>query len=488
MSILSAYDKEQVLYFFEEICKIPHGSGNEKGISDFIYNFGKSKDFYSRQDEFLNVVIKKNGTAGYENSPAVIFQSHIDMVCQKDSDIEIDFTKDPINIVVDGDFIKAKGTTLGADNGIGVAYMMALLDSDTIAHPPLEMIFTTEEETGLCGAINLDVSDIDGRQLVNLDTEEIGILMAGCSGGQRIQIDVPIKWEEITPDYVAYNLKVSGTNGGHSGADIILQGANSNCLIGRILYELQQNIDFKLQKISGGTVDNAICRETSSIIYIKKSDEEKAKNIVADFSKALINEYESEEKNILINIKIYDNTKNTESKKVVSDETKEKFINCMVLIPYGVQSMAMGLGGIVESSNNIGIIETTDEFISIHNALRSSVKSRLDVLANKIYTIAKLNGSIATNSNAYPGWKFNPNSKIVDKFKEVYTTMYDKEPIVTAIHAGLECGLFGEKIEGLDMISIGPEMYDVHTTRERVVISTIFEIWDLIKATLKEMK
>lgn len=485
MSILSGYDKENVFYFFEEICKIPHGSGNEKKISDYILNFGKERNLNCRQDELFNVVIKKEGTKGYENKSPIIFQSHIDMVCQKDSDVEHDFLNDGINIVVDGDFITANGTTLGADNGIGVAYMMALLDSKNIAHPPLEMIFTTEEETGLCGAIGLDVSDIKGKQLINLDTEEWGVLMAGCSGGQRVQINIPIENEEIEKDYTAYKLKVGGVNGGHSGADIILQGGNANCILARVLWELEKKLQYKLSTISGGTVDNAICREAEAVIFAKVSSKvsyEEIQKIVKEFEEIIISEYEVDEQNIIISIE-----KTESNLKCLSQKNKEQFINCMMLIPYGVQTMASGLGNIVESSNNIGIIEMNDDEISIHSAVRSSVKSRLEIIVDKIHTIAKLNDAVAVNSNGYPGWKFNPNSELVSKFKKVFFDMYNEEPVVTAIHAGLECGLFGEKIPNLDMISIGPEMYDVHTTRERVHIESTFKIWELVKATLKEL-
>lgn len=485
MSILSAYDKEQVLYFFEEICKIPHGSGNEKAISDYILNIGKENNFYCRQDEFLNVVIKKDGTTEYENLSPIIFQSHIDMVCQKNSDVEHDFLNDPIDLVIDGDFITANGTTLGADNGIGVAYMLALLLSKDIPHPPLEMVFTTEEETGLCGAIGLDVSDIKGKQLINLDTEEWGILMAGCSGGQRVQIDIPTIWEEIPSDYVAYCLKVSGLDGGHSGADIHLQRGNSNCIIGRVLYEIKQNFSYKLSDIHGGTVDNAICRETNSTIFIHKDNVSEIENIVLNFKKIVIEEYEFVDKNINISMSKSDTT----PKSVLSDDTTASIINSLLLIPYGVQSMVMGgEADMVESSNNIGIIEMNDDIISIHNAVRSSVKSRLDIIVNQIHTIAKLNGATAIDSNGYPGWKFNPNSEIVNHFAEVFTSMHGEKPEIMAIHAGLECGLFGEKIDGLDMISIGPEMYDVHTPKERVSITSIFKIWELIKESLKLMK
>lgn len=484
--MLSNLDKDNVLYFFQEICKIPHGSGNEKGISDYIAKQGTDRNLYVRQDEFFNVVIKKPATKGCENIAPVILQGHIDMVCQKDNDIDIDFLKDPINIVVKDDFIMAKGTTLGADNGIAVAYMLALLDIENIKHPPLELVFTSEEETGLCGAIGLDVSDLESKRLINLDTEEEGYLIAGCSGGKRVMVSLPTeKATEIPKDYKVYEIKITGLQGGHSGADIGLQLANSNCLTGRLLNLLNEEFEYNLISVNGGTVDNAICKETVTLIATLDSNYNSLVKLINDFKEVVKIEYAFEEKNIQVILK---ESKLPEKFSILTNEVKENFINTMLLLPYGVQTMCTSLVNIVESSNNIGIIETKENVIEIHNAIRSSTKSRLDFLSEKVHCIAKVNGCTATDSNEYPGWAYDKDSKIISHFQKIYKDMNGKDPITTVIHAGLECGLFSEKIENLDTISIGPEMYDVHTTRERVCISSIFRVWEYLKEVLNKME
>ena len=484
MNVLNGLGTDKVFYYFEEICDIPHGSFHEKALSDYIVSFAKERGLYYRQDERYNVVIKKPGSKGYENAPALIIQGHIDMVCEKNADTEHDFLTEPLKLYIDGDFIKAKGTTLGADNGIAVAYMLAILDNDTMEHPPVECVFTVEEEIGMGGATDFDAFDLEGKRFLNMDTEEEGHLMVSCCGGRRMRMYLPAERQAAPADKKAFIIRIRGLKGGHSGADIHLQRASANVLLGRLLHELKEAAAYDLVRADGGNMDNAICRESEAVLFIDPAAEKAVADMVAKLEKTFQDEYKERENGITITMEAV----SEEIKEILTEETKDHIIAMLLLLPYGVQTMDCSMEGLVESSSNIGILRTEEEHIFIDNAVRGSVESRKEVICQKIEALGALCGAKVVGVNDYPGWQYNPDSKLLEIFKEVYTEKFGEAPKVVAIHAGLECGLFAKKIEGLDLISCGPDMFDVHTPDERLSISSTIRVWEYLKDVLKRLK
>lgn len=484
MNVLEHLEPKEVFTFFEEISNIPRGSGNEKAISDYIVNFAKKRGLYYRQDKANNVLITKKGTLHYETAPTLIIQGHMDMVCEKNADTKHDFLVDPLELKVEGDYVSAKGTTLGADNGIAVAYALALLDSDTIVHPPLEVIITTDEEVGMQGAYAFDASDLKGKLFLNLDSEEEGKFLVSCCGGKRATIILPIERETIPQWGIAAIVKIKGLKGGHSGTDIHLQRANANKLLARVLSFLNEQYDIRIATINGGSMDNAICREAEAAIAVKKEDFNNIKQTLKEIEETFQKEYRDCDDGITI---LFD-TLNESVEKVLTVDTAEKAISVLILIPYGVVTVNLAVNGLVESSSNIGIVKTNEDSITFASAVRSSVISRKYMIFDEIKSIAKLVGGKAVSSSEYPAWEYNPDSKLLKLFQEVYQDIYQKEADVEAIHAGLECGLFAQKVEGLDLISMGPNMYDVHTPDEKISISSVVRVWDFLKEVLKRIK
>lgn len=482
MKVLHHLGCDNVFDYFEQICKIPHGSFHEKALSDYIVAFAKERGFYCRQDERNNVLIKKPGTAGYEASPALILQGHIDMVCDKNADVSHDFLTEGLHIYIDGDYIKARGTTLGADNGIAAAYMLALLDAKDIPHPPLECVFTVEEEIGMGGATDFDAFDLEGKRFLNMDTEEEGHLMVSCCGGRRMRMYLPAERTAADAQKKAYRLSIRGLKGGHSGADIHLQRASANVLMGRLLLELREKTDFDLVSVDGGNMDNAICREAAAVVLLSSAEEGTA--VLAQMQEIFRREYKDRESDILLAMEAV-----TEAvPQVLTAEVRDNVIALLQLLPYGVQTMDTNMEGLVESSSNIGIVKTTEEHIYIDNAVRGSVESRKDAICKKIAVLGELCGAEVVGVNDYPGWQYNPDSKLLEIFKEAWIEKFGKEPKVVAIHAGLECGLFAEKIPDLDLISLGPDMYDVHTPDERLSISSTIRVWEYLKMVLQKLQ
>lgn len=482
MKVLHHLGCDNVFDYFEQICKIPHGSFHEKALSDYIVAFAKERGFYCRQDERNNVLIKKPGTAGYEASPALILQGHIDMVCDKNADVSHDFLTEGLHIYIDGDYIKAKGTTLGADNGIAAAYMLALLDAKDIPHPPLECVFTVEEEIGMGGATDFDAFDLEGKRFLNMDTEEEGHLMVSCCGGRRMRMYLPAERMAADAQKKAYRLSIRGLKGGHSGADIHLQRASANVLMGRLLLELREKTDFDLVSVDGGNMDNAICREATAVVLLSSAEEGAA--VLAQMQEMFRREYKDRESDILLAMEAV-----TEAvSQVLTAEVRDNVIALLQLLPYGVQTMDTNMEGLVESSSNIGIVKTTEEHIYIDNAVRGSVESRKNAICKKIAVLGELCGAEVVGVNDYPGWQYNPDSKLLEIFKEAWIEKFGKEPKVVAIHAGLECGLFAEKIPDLDLISLGPDMYDVHTPDERLSISSTIRVWEYLKMVLQKLQ
>lgn len=483
LDALKKLDGYKVFEFFHEINQIPRGSGNEQAVSDWLVKFAKDRKLEVKQDKFNNIIIKKSGTTGYEKAKTVILQGHMDMVCEKEKDSNHDFMKDPIAFIVEGDTLRADKTTLGADNGIAVAMALAVLDSKDIPHPPLEALFTTAEETSMGGANGLDTKDIKGDILLNIDSEEEGVFCTGCAGGKQLEFQLPIKWENITSSQKVFALSVRGLTGGHSGMEINKERGNANKLLARVLHNFGKKFKYNIVKISGGSKHNAIPREAVACIVL--DDEAEAKKIIKSYQKIFENElYGIDEK-----VEVHFEPCNESHTKMFSDKTTENIVNILLLSTHGVINMSQTLKGLVQTSNNLAIIETTTDKVKVVCAIRSSIKSWKEAVADEFTVIAKLCGADIVVLDTYPEWQYAPKSPIRDLFVKVYKKEFGKEPEVTAIHAGLECGLFSEKFNGrLDQISFGPNIYDVHTAKEHTSVSSIDRTWKFLKAVLKELK
>lgn len=474
-----------VFKYFEEISQIPRGSGNERQVSDYLVGVGNSLGLEVIQDSALNVIIKKPGTPGYENAPTTILQGHMDMVCEKNKDTVHDFEKDPIRLRIDGDYIYATGTTLGADNGIAIAYALAILASNDIPHPPLEVFITTDEETGMGGAMTVNPRHLSGKILINLDSEEEGYLLVSCAGGIRNKISLQIQWEEPKENLAFLEIRVRGLKGGHSGMEINQERGNSNKIMGRILMSLLQTIDFRLASLSGGSKNNAIPREHDARILVEKSKIELVKERIELWNKTLKNEFKTADSGARVEFEVLDD----KCDKVFSKHSTEKAVKLLYLIPNGVNTMSVDIEGLVESSTNLGVVTTTDTFVEYDSAARSSVGSLKEELIVRTRSIAELLGAELSTSGNYPEWQYNPNSKIRTICQKVYKEMTGEDAKILAIHAGLECGLFTERLgSDVDMISFGPNMYDVHTPNEHLSISSVKNVWDFLLNVLKELK
>lgn len=483
MKILQNLEPKAVFQYFEEISNIPRGSGNEKGISDYLLNFGKELGLESIQDEALNVIIKKPGTPGYENAPTVIIQGHMDMVCEKNNGVEHDFEKDPLKLRIVDDYIYATDTTLGADNGIAVAYAMAILASNDIPHPPIEVLLTTDEETGMSGAMAINKEHIDGKILINLDNEEEGYLLVSCAGGIRSNATIDVNYQAIN-DKKLIKINISGLKGGHSGMDIIKERGNSNKILGRILKGLLREVKFNLVSLNGGSKNNAIPREAEAVIAINVNDENIVVDIINNWNTIISNELRAQDPGLKIEASIYSNNEGKE----FTDECTSKVVNLLYLYPNGINTKSTEIEGLVESSTNLGVLTTVDNKVIFDSAIRSSVPSLKEEIVLRSKTIVELLGGDFSTTSDYPAWEYNPNSKIREICQNVHKEMYGKEAEIVAIHAGVECGLFNEKLGNLDMISFGPNLYDVHTPDEHMSISSVRNCYEYLKAILKEIK
>lgn len=473
----------KVLNHFEEISKIPRGSGNEKEISNYLVNFAKELGLEVIQDEALNVIIKKPASKGYENAPTVIIQGHLDMVCEKNKDTIHDFLKDPIELIVKEDSIYANGTTLGADDGIAVAYAMALLEDDKIEHPSLEILLTTDEETGMTGAMAVSKENLNGKILINIDTEEDGYLLVSCAGGIRTKSSIKIERENINEEKL-YTISIRGLKGGHSGTEINKERGNSNKLMGRFLMDCHEKIELSLVSIEGGSKNNAIPREADAIIAVNEQDNDKLFSLVEKWNEIFKKELEGKDEGIKLSI----SENNEDIKDKFTKESTEKTIKLLYLYPNGVNTMSGNIENLTESSTNLGIVKTTKEYVEFDSAVRSSIMTLRDDIVRKIKEITKLIGGEFESNAGYPAWEYKKESKIRDICQKVYKDMTGKEPIVYAIHAGVECGLFEERLGDLDMISFGPDIKDAHTPNENLSISSTENVWYYLLEVLKNIK
>ncbi len=475
--VLEGLKPEKVFYYFEEISQIPRGSGNEKEISDYLYNLAKSKGWEVIQDEWLNIIIKKPASKGYENAPVVMLQGHMDMVCEKNEGVEHDFEKDPIKLrIIDGN-IYATETTLGADNGIAVAYALAVLDSDDLSHPALEVLITTDEEKGLTGADKVDGSLFKSKYLLNLDSEDEGVFTCGCAGGCEVKLRIPTEYQKSKMP--AFRISVKGLSGGHSGTDIDKEKGNANKILGRILNDIFDISE--LISISGGSKGNAIPREAQAVIA--SDNIEQVINKVTDWNEILKNEYAFTDSSV----EVYLDALNYEEYPL-KKEVFRKTVSAVNLIPNGALSLSTVIN-LVISSNNLGVITQDEEFITVHNQARSSVST---LLTHNVAPVMKQIGEAldieCIVGGYYLGWEYAKESKIRDICTDTYRQVYGKEAKVEAIHAGLECGLLMEKIDGLDAISMGPNAYDVHSPDEHISIQSIENVYNLLCEILKRIK
>lgn len=480
MSKLNNLNTQRVFYYFEKISSIPRGSGNMKGIAQFCVDFAKGHSLKYIRDDADNVVIYKNGTADYENSEPIILQGHLDMVCQKTDDCNIDFLKDGLQLYIDGDFIKARGTTLGADNGIAVAMVLAILESSDIAHPPIEAVFTTDEEVGMIGARALDMSVLRGRKMINLDSEEDGTVTVSCAGGSDFRVNIPLEFNNKYGTKIT--LKLKGLKGGHSGVEIHKGRVNANILAGRILNHLKNICDFDIITVNGGDKSNAIPNSFTAELCAYN---------VADFSAnaekyfdIVKNEICYREKDFTAEVIVGSDSEYA----VFSDEIKNKIIFTLLCVPDGVCVMSADIEGLVETSLNLGILKTEKDNIILHFALRSNKQSALVFLEEKLAAFFVSQNLCYETFGHYPPWEYKENSCLREIYKQTYNELYGKEPSVEAIHAGLECGVFASGIKDFDCIAIGPALYDVHTTREKLSISSTENLFNLIIKILEKLK
>lgn len=481
MAVLSDLEPKEVFSYFEKISSIPRASYHEEKISNYCAEFARKHDLEYIQDELKNIIIIKEATPGYEQEEPVIIQGHLDMVCEKKPDCDIDFDTDGIRIMIDGDDLAADGTTLGGDDGIAIAYALAILASDTIEHPRLEVIFTVAEEVGMEGASGIDVSMLKGRRLLNLDSEEEGIFLAGCAGGAGMKCRLPVHC--VSMKGTSVEITIHGLNGGHSGTEINKGRANANVLMGRLLVELAKHVTYHLASLEGGRKDNAIPRESKAILCLAEKDLDTLEQVIMKIQKDLSNEYAVTDKDVNITLE----KENAEIPFQMLDDASTRrallFINAM---PNGVQAMSADVEGLVETSLNLGILELNYQEMILSYAVRSSVSSAKEALLDKMAYLTESLGGSVERSGDYLAWEYKRDSAFRDKLAAVYERMYGKPPVIQAIHAGLECGLLAGKLPGLDCISIGPDMQDVHTTEEKLNIPSTKRVWDFILEVLKE--
>lgn len=481
MAVLE-FEPKEVFSYFEKICSMPHGSGNTEIISNYLVEFAKKQGLSYVQEPCGNVVIYKEASKGYENAPTVIIQGHMDMVCEKEPEAKIDFKKDGLKLNTQGDYIFAEHTTLGGDDGIAVAYALAVLASDTIEHPALEVVITVDEEVGMLGATALDGSLLKGKMLLNIDSEDEGILTTSCAGGVVMEVSLP--FQTVPVEGVCYEILLDGLQGGHSGVEIHKERVNANIMMGRILFELSQKLGYGLETISGGLKDNAIPRAARAVIWLEEKGEAVLENTLKELQQVLRNEYHASDKELSI----------TANKLPVSQGVmlhpgdKEKTIFLLRQLPNGVQKMSMDIPELVETSCNLGILKTTGEEVALEISVRSSVESEKWEVCDKIAYLTEFLGGNWETKGDYAGWEYNPDSKLQKIMVDVFEKMYGKTPKLEAIHAGLECGILKSKVEELECISFGPDILDIHTPKERLSISSTKRVWEYLVEVLKHIK
>lgn len=479
---LEAIDYKNVLYYFSELSAIPHGSGNTKGLADYLENFLKERDIRYIRDTADNIICYKPATPGYEKLQTVILQGHMDMVCAKETDSTHDFFKDGIRLQTDGEWLFADKTTLGGDDGIAVAYCMALLSDETLRHPALEIVLTTDEETGMNGAKVLEASAFSGKYMINLDSEEENVVLCGCAGGARMTGKLPLK--RIPAAGTTVKVTVCGLAGGHSGVEIDKNRTNAILLLARYLFTLREQVPFLLADFSGGQKDNAIPREAEAVLLFPEGVSEEDRKTAEETAAALMAELRVAEPEVCLRFLVQEET--AEETAVLHPVSFEKLLCLLLHAPDGVQARSAEIPGLVESSLNLGVCRMGVQEISACWALRSSKRSYLSFLKEKLAYLIDFLGGDWQVSGEYPAWEYNEESRLREIYSDAYFSLTGKRPETAVIHAGLECGIFSEKIPGLDMIAIGPEMRDVHTPAEKLNIASALRIYRLLEKILAD--
>ena len=475
---LAGLEPAAVFGYFEEICSMPHGSGNTKQISDYLVNFAKSHDLRYIQDDADNVIIFGDATPGYEDHPAVILQGHMDMVCEQDSDCTIDMAKEGLDVTYEGNLVYAKGTTLGADNGIAVAMGMAILADKTIPHPPIELLITSDEEIGLLGAAAVDLSELKGRTLINLDSEGEGIFTVSCAGGCVANIGLPVERHAVYGPCI--RLVVDGLKSGHSGADIHRNRANANKVMGEFMSRIQKLMPLCLTSLSGGAKDNVIPGSCQATLVAMGINLERINGIAEQLQAEIREQYD--EPNATVQAFDVDALGGNS----LSTESTAKVISLLCAAPNGVQAWSKDIEGLVQTSLNMGVVKLGDK-MNVTLSVRSSVNSEKREVLDQLKKLAEMFDASYAEDGAYPAWEYKKESRLRDVMVSTYRDMFDKDAKVEAIHAGLECGLFSEKLPGLDCVSIGPQMHDIHTSRERLEIESTKRTWNFLLAVLKNL-
>ena len=475
---LSGLDPASVFAYFEELCAIPHGSGNTKPISDYLVRFAKEHDLRYIQDEANNVILFQEGTCGYEDHPPVILQGHMDMVCDKDADCPIDMEAEGLDVTHDGAYVFARGTTLGGDNGIAVAYALALLADKTIAHPPLEVVITVDEETGMFGAAGIDLSMLKGRTLINMDSEEEGVFTVSCAGGARGTVTLPVQRRAVYGPCV--RLVVEGLQGGHSGVEIHKNRANANKVMGELLSRVQKLMPLCITKLSGGSKDNVITHSCQVSLVMLGMNPERINEIAAQLEQEIRENYDEPD------VKICGENLDALGGNALSTEDTSKVIALLCAAPNGVQKWSEDIPGLVQTSLNLGVVRLEEE-LQMAFAVRSSVNQEKRALLDKLKALAGFYDGSYSETGDYPAWEFKKESSLRHTMVRVYGEMFGKEPQVVAIHAGLECGILSDKLPGLDCVSIGPNMKDIHSSRERLDIASTERTWRFLKEVLKAL-
>ncbi len=479
MNRLDRYEPHKVFHFFEQICSIPHGSGNTDQIADFCVDFAKKRHLRYLRDAANNVILFKEASVGYENAPAVILQGHLDMVCAKTPDNTIDMATQGLQVIAEGDWIHAIDTSLGGDNGIAVAMALAILDDDTLSHAPLEVVLTTDEETGMDGAFALDATPLQGRRMLNLDSEEEGILTVSCAGGLRAEGMLPIS--RCTANGVRCLITVQGLLGGHSGVEIHKGRGNAIQLLGRVLYALRKESEFSILELNGGVVDNAIPLEATAELLIPANSVVACKTVIEQCDAIFKNEYASTDPAVTVTWQ----AKESAQMAATDAESTDRILFVLLNAPSGVQVMSPDIPDLVQTSLNFGVLRLEERALHATFSVRSSVESQKQMLRDRLICLFEGIGGTITCSSEYPGWAYRKESPLRDLVTQSYYDLFGTKPQIVAIHAGLECGLFSDKLPGLDCVSIGPNMKDIHTVNERLSISSTARTYQLVLEILK---
>lgn len=479
MPVLDHLEPKRVFQFFEELCAIPHGSGHTKAASDWLMDFAHRRGLEAWQDELNNVVIVKAATPGYEGSGAVILQGHMDMVCEKAPDCVKNMEREGLDLVAEGDVVYARGTTLGGDDGIAVAMALAVLDADDIPHPRLEAVFTVDEEIGMLGAVGMDASMLQGRRMINLDSESEGVFTVSCAGGNRTRCDLPICREDYSGERLA--LTVGGLQGGHSGVEIDKGRGNACLLLGRVLNACRGETGLRLVSVNGGLKDNAIPREASAVIATE--DPGTVKEACARLAAVLKNEYR------VTDPQVYVSACPAEFDEIPMDETSTNRVTAfLTCAPNGIQAMSPDIQGLVQTSLNLGSLTTKEETVSAVFCVRSSLDSQKQMLVERLECLTGALGGHVSVSGDYSGWAYRQDSPLRDLLTRVFVEQYGRAPKIEAIHAGVECGIFAGKLAGLDCVSLGPDLTEIHTCREKLHVGSVQRVWAMLLETLKRMK